>query len=717
MPGSNPPAAPRRPHRLSAHGDERVDDWYWLRDADDPEVQAYLEAENRYADEVLAPLADLQAELYLGIRSRVQETDAGPPARSGGWWYYSRTAEGAQYPVMCRRPDTAPGLTAAGVTAEARAGTPPDEQVVLDENRLAAGRDYLALGVFDVSPDHRLLAYGVDLDGSERHTLRFSDLATGEDRPDVIEGVHYGSAWSADSATFFYTRPDEVMRPWQVWAHRMGAPAGTDRLVFQEDDEHFFLDVELSRTRRRIVIHSASKTTGEVLWLDASQPEGQPGVLLPRRPGVEYDAEHDGDGWLIRTNDAGPAGAPAPNFAVYRLAGDGGPDARLQPILGHRPEIKLESVEAFAGFVAVTERSGEDGLERIRIIERSGAEHVIEQPESAWALIAGQNPEWDQPAYRFGYTSMVTPSTSIDYLVAERSREVVWSQIVHGYDPDIYRTERLWAEAPDGARVPVTLVCRRDLPVDGTAPGVLYGYGAYEVSIDPTFSVVGLNLVTRGVVMAVAHVRGGGELGRRWYEQGRMADKTNTFTDFIAAAEAMIAGGWVAPDRLAARGGSAGGLLMGAATNMRPDLWRVVVAEVPFVDVVTTMSDTSLPLTVTEWEEWGDPLHDPVAYRRMAGYSPYDNVREGIDYPAMYVTGGLNDPNVGFWEPAKWVARLRSVGAGSPGRPLVLRTEMGAGHQGPSGRYDTWRDEARVQAFVMSQLGVAGPPPGPPAGR
>ena len=703
----NPPLAPRRPHRLRAHGDERVDDWYWMRDGDDPDVRAYLEAENGYAEQILAPTSGLQEELFEEIRARVEETDAGPPARSGAWWYYSRTFEGRQYPVMCRRPDPQRRLSAAEVAAAARAGTPDGEEVVLDENLLAAGSDFMAVGVFDISPDHSVLAYGVDLDGSERYALRFRDLAAGRDLPDVIPGVYYGSAWSADGSTFFYTRPDDMMRPWQVWAHRLGDATGSDRLVFQEEDQHFFLDVELSRTRRRIVIHSASKTSAEVLWLDAAAPAGElrPSVLLARRPGVEYDAEHDGDGWLIRSNDAGAAGAPAPNFALYRLAGDGGGGVPLEAVIAHRPEVKLESVEAFAGFVAVTERSARDGLERIRILDRSGADHVVEQPEAAYSLIAGQNPDWDQHTYRFGYTSLVTPSTSVDYRVDGREREPVWTQIVHGYDPSQYRTERIWAEAPDGTPVPVSLVSLRDLPRDGTAPGLLYGYGAYEISIDPSFSVVGINLVRRGAVMAIAHIRGGGELGRQWYEQGRMAHKTNTFTDFVAAAEALIAGGWVGADRLAARGGSAGGLLMGAVVNMRPDLWRAVVAEVPFVDVVTTMSDPSLPLTVTEWEEWGDPLHDPDAYRRLASYSPYDNVEPGRAWPALYVTAGLNDPNVGFWEPAKWVAKLRSAGAGTAGRPLVLRTEMGAGHQGPSGRYDSWRDEARIQAFLLTQLG------------
>ncbi|HET6965736.1 MAG TPA: S9 family peptidase [Acidimicrobiales bacterium] len=698
-----PPVAPRRPHEMSAHGRTRVDPWYWLRERDDPAVISYLEAENAYTDAVLSPTADLQEKLFQEIRSRVQETDAGPPARSGGWWYYTRTEEGRQYPIMCRRPDPERRLEAATVAAEARAGTPADEVVILDENQLATG-DYLAVGVFDISPDHALLAYAIDLDGSELYTLRFRGLSDGTDRPDVVEGVYYGSAWSTDNRTFFYVRPDQAMRPWQVWCHVLGTEASKDVLVYQEDDERFFVEVGLTRSQKRIVIASASKTTSEVRWLDAARPfPAAPQVLLPRQAGVEYDAEHDGDGWLVLTNGATAGGAPATNFELRRI----GPDGGTETVVAHREDVKLDGVDAFAGYAVVAERSATDGLERLRVIERSGEQHVIEQPEAAYSLLGGQNPDWDQPTFRFGYTSLVTPRTSVDYLVADRRREPVWAQVVPGYDASQYRTERIWAEAPDGARVPVSLVARKDVQPDGRAPGLLYGYGAYEASMDPSFSAITLNLVERGAVFAIAHIRGGGELGRRWYEQGRMEHKTNTFTDFLAAAEALIAAGWVSPDRLVARGGSAGGLLMGAVVNMRPDLWRAVVAEVPFVDVVTTMSDTTLPLTVTEWEEWGDPVHDGTAFERMLAYSPYDNVVARDRYPAIYATAGLNDPRVGFWEPAKWVARLRSVGAGGPERPVLLRTELGAGHGGPSGRYDTWRDEARIQAFILDQMGLA----------
>lgn len=708
--GPVPPLAPRRRHELAAHGDRRVDDWFWLRDAHDPEVIAYLEAENRYADEVLGPTASLQEDLFAEIRSRMRETDAGPPSRDGGWWYYSRTVEGLQYPIVCRRPDPQRSQSARAVAVDARKDRPPvDEEVVLDQNELAGDGGFLAVGVFDLSPDHGVLAYGVDRDGSERYTLRFRDLGTGTDRADVLEGVYYGSAWSGDGTTFFYTRPDDAMRPWQVWSHALGAPTEDDHLVYQEDDEHFFVDVGLSRSRARIVIHSASKTSSELRWLPAQEPfrpDRPPSVLLPRRPGVEYDAEHDGDGWLILTNGPDRSGRPRPEFALERLEGDGSDGAKLTEVIGHRRDVKLEAVDAFAAFTAVTERSHVDGLERIRILERAGDDHVINQPEAAYSLVAGQNPEWDADCFRFGYTSMVTPRTSIDYRISPRSRAAVWTQVVPGYDPTAYRTERIWAEAADGARIPVSVLCRRDHRCDGTAPALLYGYGAYEISVDPAFSPARLNLVSRGFVAAIAHVRGGGELGRSWYEQGRMENKVNTFTDFVAAADSLVRAGWTTPARLAGRGGSAGGLLMGAVVNLRPELWRAIVAEVPFVDVVTTMSDTSLPLTVTEWEEWGNPLDDAEAYRRMLSYSPYDQVRPGTLYPALYVTAGLNDPNVGFWEPAKWVAKLRSVGAGTADRPVVLRTEMGAGHQGPSGRYDAWRDEARIQAFLITQVGT-----------
>jgi oligopeptidase B len=662
---------------------------------------------------VLAPTKKLQESLFQDIKGRVQETDAGPPTRHGPWWYFSRTVEGKQYPVMCRRPDPTRTLTADQVATDARSrpGDETGEEVLLDENLIGAGRDYLAVGVFDVSPDHTLLAYAVDLDGSESYTLRFRDLATGIDHADVVEGVYYGSAWAIDNRSFFYVRPDEAMRPWQVWQHQLGQAAEADVLVFQEDDERFFVGLGLSRSEKRIVIESASKTTSEAHWLDPTDPAHPPRVVLAREAGVEYDVEHDGEAWLIRTNRPGPDGRPATNFALYRLPDRSSDPADLEEVMAARADVKLESVDAFAGHIVIGERSELDGLERLRIIYRvEASDLVLEQPEAAYSLLGEPNPEFDTTTYRFGYTSLVTPRSSIEYNLVSHERITVWAQeVLGGYDPDQYRTERLWAKAEDGTRVPISVVARRNQTLDGTSPCLLYGYGAYEITIDPSFSAPRLNLLERGVSFAIAHVRGGGELGRAWYEQGRMEHKTNTFTDFIAAATHLIDTGWADPTTLVARGGSAGGLLMGAVTNLRPDLWSAVVAEVPFVDVVTTMSDTSLPLTVTEWEEWGDPVHDPAAFERMLSYTPYENVPAGAiaegTFPALFVTAGLNDPRVGYWEPAKWVAKLRAAGAGSDRRPILLRTELGAGHQGPSGRYDVWRDEARVQAFMLRQLG------------
>jgi oligopeptidase B len=713
MPSSHPPIAPRRPHEIVAHGQVRVDDWYWLSDREDPTVLAYLEAENEYTDEVLAPTRKLQESLFEEIKGRVQETDAGPPTRHGPWWYFSRTLEGKQYPIMCRRPDPTRTLTASEVAIDARSrpGDETGEVVLLDENLIGAGKDYLAVGVFDVSPDHSVLAYAVDLDGSESYTLRFRDLATGIDHADVVEGVYYGSAWALDNRAFFYVRPDDAMRPWQIWRHELGRPAAEDALVFQEDDERFFVGIGLSRSEKRIVVESASKTTSEVRWLDSGDPTQPARLILARQAGVEYDAEHDGEAWLIRTNRPGADRKAATNFALHRLREGSSDPSDLEELVPARADVKLESVEAFAGHLVIGERSEVDGLERLRVIDRAtGGDVLVEQPEAAYSLLGDPNPEWDATTYRFGYTSLVTPRSSIEYNLVSHARTAVWTQaVLGGYDPGQYRTERLWADAEDGTSVPISVVTRRDNPLDGTAPCLLYGYGAYEITNDPSFSALRLNLLERGISFAIAHVRGGGELGRTWYEQGRMEHKTNTFTDFIAAATHLIDKGWADPKAVVARGGSAGGLLMGAVTNLRPDLWSAVVAEVPFVDVVTTMSDTSLPLTVTEWEEWGDPVHDRAAFERMLSYAPYENLpMDAIaagTFPALFVTAGLNDPRVGYWEPAKWVAKLRAAGAGSEKRPILLRTELGAGHQGPSGRYDVWRDEARVQAFILREVG------------
>ena len=707
---SPPPLAPRRPRALVAHDDEREDDWYWLADATDPDVLAYLQAENAYTDEVLAPLQPFRQLLFAEIKSRIRESDVGAPARKGGWWYYGRTVEGQQYAIHCRRSDPDRELDAAGVLALATAGTTgvdAGEEVLIDENEMAADSEYFALGVFDVSPSESCLAYAVDTTGGERYTMRFRDLMSGDDLADEIPDVYYSSAWSADSTTLFYTRPDEALRPWQIWRHRLGEPTETDVLVLQEDDERFFLGVGTTRSERFIILTSSSKVTSEEYVIDTRRPEEPPRLVEGRRQGIEYSIEHavlpdDGDVFLVLTNDDG-----AENFALLKAPIDDPGRDKWQVVIPHRSGVRLQDVDAFAGYVTVWER--EQALERIRVLGLAdGRDYVIEQPEPVYSLGGGANLEWEATRLRFGYTSLVTPSSSIEYDLETHERVVIKQQeVLGGYQPERFHTERLWATAPDGTAVPISLVSRRDLPRDGSNPCLLYGYGAYEISIDPTFSSSRLSLLERGFVFAIAHIRGGGEMGRGWYEDGKLLSKANTFTDFIACAQHLIAGGYTGPDHLVIRGGSAGGLLMGAVTNMAPDLWRAVIAEVPFVDVLTTMQDPNLPLTATEWEEWGNPIEDPEVYRYMKAYSPVDNVSPR-DYPAMYVSAGLNDPRVGFWEPAKWVAKQRALRSDS--NILVLKTEMDAGHGGPSGRYDAWEDEAQVQAFILSSVGLA--PPG-----
>jgi oligopeptidase B len=696
---ATPPVAPRRPTVLRAHGDERVDDYYWLRNRDDAEVIAYLEAENEYTRAAVAHTEPLQQQLFEEIKSRVQETDTSAPVRKGPYEYFSRTIEGRQYGIQCRRPAGTPGLP----DPFAAPGSPAGEEVLLDQNILAEGHDYFALGGFAVSPDHTRLAYSVDVTGGERYELRFRDLTSGDDLSDVVPDVYYGLAWANNDRTCFYVRPDVAMRPWQVWRHRLGTTADDDDLVHQEDDERFYTSVGRTRTGRYVVVSLGSKITSEAWFIDADDPDGAPQVVAPRRDGVEYDIEHhhsadDGDRFFVVTNDDG-----AENFKLMVTPVDRPGRDQWREVVPHRDDVRLEGVDAFAGHLVLSERA--EGLERI-VVRRLADDdtHVVAMPDPVYSAGVGANPEFYTATLRFEYTSLVAPVSSYDYDLEARQRTLVKRQPVPGYEPDDYESHRLWATAPDGARVPISVVHRRGLRHDGTAPAVVYGYGSYEISIDPSFSTARVSLLERGVAFAIAHVRGGGELGRRWYEDGKLEHKPNTFTDYIACAERLVADGYVSRERLGVRGGSAGGLLMGAVANLRPELFRAIVAEVPFVDCLTTILDETLPLTVTEWEEWGNPVADPEIYKVMKSYSPYDNV-EAKDYPAMLVTAGLNDPRVQYWEPAKWVAKLRATKTDD--NPLLLKTEMGAGHAGPSGRYDAWRDEALVLAFLLDQLGAA----------
>jgi oligopeptidase B len=675
---------------LTAHGDTRVDPYYWLRNRDDPDVLAYLKAENEYTSAALAHTESFQATLFNEIRGRIQETDVSAPVRFGPWDYFVRTVEGEQYAIHGRRPAGAPEGT--------------DEVVLLDENVLAGDSPYFEIGGFAIAPSHAVAAYSTDYDGSERFTLRFRDLASGEDLPDRVTGVYYGLAWADDSRTLFYIRPDEAVRPYQVWRHVLGTDPARDVLVFEEPNERFFVGVERTRSGRYLLIVTESKTTSEVHFVPSATPDLPPRVVHARVPGLEYSVEHHvdeehGDRFFVVTNADG-----AQDFKVMVADASAPGREAWREVIPHRPGTRINSVDAFARHLVISARI--DGLEQlvVRAVGDEGADagRVIEVPDPVFTVWAGENHDYDTSTFRYGYTSLVTPGSAFDYdLDTRESTLVKQTPVLGGYDPERYTSARLWATAADNTLVPVSVVHRKDVALDGTAPALLYGYGSYEYPTDPTFSSARLSLLDRGFVFAIAHIRGGGELGRRWYEDGKLLHKRNTFTDFIAAAEHLVASGYTSPDRLSARGGSAGGLLMGAISELRPDLFRAVVAEVPFVDVVTTMLDPTMPLTVTEWDEWGNPADDREAYEYMKSYSPYDNVT-AVAYPAFFVTAGLNDPRVCYWEPAKWVAKLRATKADD--RLLVLKTEMGAGHGGLSGRYDAWRDEATVLAFLCDQL-------------
>jgi oligopeptidase B len=696
-----PPAAERRPVTLEAHGDVRTDDWFWLRDKDDPDVIAHLEAENTYTATVTAGTSRLQEALFTEMVARIEETDLSVPVRKGPWLYFGRTLEGSNYGIHCRRPADGPGDV---------------EQVLLDENTLAEGHDFFSLGNFSISPDHRWLVYSTDTTGGERYTMRFRDLVTGTEADESIEDTSYGVAWANDNTTVFYVRVDEAMRPFQLWRHRVGTDPAGDVLVIEEPDDHFYLGVGRTKDDSYVLCGLDSKVTSEMRILDADDPGGEFTVFEPRRQGIEYSVDHDrGD----------PASGRPGRFLV--VTNDGAEDFRLMEASDHAPGrehwtevipartgVRLDAVDPFVRHLAVYER--EDGGTRMRVIEHaSGTSTPVDQPESPSTVWGEANPEYDSTVLRYGYTSLATPRSVYDLDLDSGELTLRKRQpVLGGFDPGRYRTERQWAIAADGTRVPISLVYRTDL-VDGPVPGsdgapcLLYGYGSYEASMDPTFSSLRLSLLDRGFVFAIAHVRGGGEMGRHWYEEGKFAAKPNTFTDFVACARHLVTDGWTSPARLVARGGSAGGLLMGAVANLAPELFRAIVAEVPFVDCLTTILDETLPLTVLEWEEWGNPVDDPEIYRVMKSYSPYDNVRavdgtgRPVRYPDILATGGLTDPRVGFWEPAKWVAKLR---AANPENRALLKTEMGAGHGGPSGRYDAWRDEAFVYAFVLDALGM-----------
>ncbi len=692
------PVAARKPTERVFHGDRFIDEYEWLRDKSDPEVLAYLEAENAYTEARTADLVPLREQIFDEIVTRTKQTDLSVPIRRGAFWYYTRTVTGQQYQLRCRMPATGDTPPELAESTEAPAG----EQVLLDGNQLAAGSEFFDLGTFDISPAGNLLAYSVDLTGDERFTLHIKDLDTGQELPDEVAGTYYDTAWSADGRFIFYIKVDPSWRPYQVWRHQVGTGAEADVLVRTEPDDRFWLSVRLSRNEQAVQISVASKLTSEVWLIDADAPESEPVLVAARREGVEYQVEHAGDQLLILHN------TNHPNFELSTARLDNTAPEHWQPLLAGSPDRRLLNIDAFAGHAVLHERR--DGLANLAVLPRTGDTFGPAQPvefdEPIYRAVPGSNPEWQSRSYRFTFGSLVTPDTVYDYDI-DQHRLLLrkQTQVLGGVELGNYRQWREWAQAPDGTRVPLSLVSRTDVAKDGNAPVLLYAYGSYEHSVDPTFSIPRLSLLDRGVLFVIAHVRGGGELGRHWYDDGKMLRKRNTFTDYIAAAEHLVSAGWTRPERIVAQGGSAGGLLMGAVANLAPRAVGGIVAQVPFVDPLTSMLDPSLPLTVTEWEEWGNPLADPEVYAYMKSYSPYENLA-ATDYPAILAITSLNDTRVLYVEPAKWIAKLRATGTGD--RPILLRTEMEAGHGGRSGRYDAWREAAFYLAWELTTLGLAG---------
>lgn len=692
-----PPDAEKKPHVVKApFGAERQDEYYWLRDDSrkDAAMLGYLNAENAYADAVLAPTRPVQDKLYEEIVARIKQDDASVPYRDRGWWYYSRFETGKDYPVHARRKD-APGIDALSIQQANAAGDFVGEEVLLDVNALAAGKDYYSVGDYEVTPDNKILAYADDSNGRRQYTIRFRNLATGQAYPETIAGVSPNLVWADDNKTLFYVENDpETLLTVRVKKHVLGTDPKLDPVVYEEKDDSFYMGIDRTRDEQYIVIGMSSTVSDELRYAPAADPR-EFKVLAPRARDVEYDADHFGGRWVIRTNDG-----KATNFKLV-TARDGATSRKdWQDWIAHRDDVLVEGFELFDGFTAIAERSG--GLERVRLLKPNGEEY-IQADESAYSMGLDVNSEHDTDWVRYSYTSMTTPATVYELNVKSGERRLLKRQpVLGGYDPANYVTERLWATARDGTKIPVSIVYRKGFEKNGKAALLQYAYGSYGMSMDPGFSVTTVSLLDRGMAYAIAHIRGGQEMGRKWYEDGKLLHKKNTFTDFIDVTDFLVKEGYAAPDRVAAHGGSAGGLLMGAIANMAPDKYRVILSQVPFVDVVTTMLDPTIPLTTNEYDEWGNP-EQKTFYDYILTYSPYDNL-EAKAYPAMFVGTGLWDSQVQYWEPAKYVARLRDLNTSS--EPVIFRTNMEAGHGGKSGRFRRYREQAEMYAFMLERLGV-----------
>ena len=703
-----PPVADRRPVITTHHGRTRTDEYEWLRAKEDPAVTAYLEAENEFTQHATAHLAALRQAIFDEIKARTKETDLSVPVRHRGYWYYARTFEGREYGASCRvrvadESDWTPPSPAEDCAPDQPAV--PGEELLLDLDELAGDSEFFSLGSSSVSPDTHLLAYATDTTGDERYTVRVKDLRTGELLDDEITGVLGGTTWAPDNTSFFYATVDESWRPDKIWRHRLGTSQADDELIHHETDERFWVGVGRSRTDRFVQVVCGSKTTTEIRLLDTLDPDRGFWVFSERREGVEYGVEHaviGGEDVLLVLHNA-----TGPDFELGRAPVAPTPPEEWRPVIAHDPSVRLEEVDAFAGHLVVQQRS--EGLTQVRILTLDeagiGDDHLVEFDQEIYTVGASGNPDFEAPVVRLGFTSLSVPASVYDYDVAARELTLLRrTPVLGGFDPADYEERRLWATAEDGERVPISFVCRRGALEAGPIPVLLYGYGAYEASIDPYFSIARLSLLDRGAGFAIAHVRGGGELGRRWYDDGKLLKKRNTFTDFVACARHLVDAGVTRPDRLVAEGASAGGLLMGAVANLAPDAFAGIVAGVPFVDILTTMLDPTLPLTVIEYDEWGNPEADKEAYDYIASYAPYDNVA-AVDYPPILAETSLHDTRVLYVEPAKWVARLRATATGR--REFLLRTEMAAGHGGVSGRYKSWKDRAFTLAWILDRLHLA----------
>lgn len=673
-----PPVAKQRPVTTTLHGETRVDEYAYFRDRNDPETIPYLEAENRYTDAMMAHTVELQTKLYDEMLARIKEDDSGVPVKRGDWWYYSRTETGKAYPIFVRR----------------RGSESAAEEVYFDQNKEAEGFAFYQLGGMEVSPDHNRLAVLVDTNGYEDFVLRVKDLRTGEWLADRIEKLSWGLAWANDNRTIFYMTPDSAKRGDQVWRHEVGTPRSRDVSVYQDTDVLFNVGVSRSRSGQWILISSGSFTSSEWHVVPAAAPAQKPRLLAARRPGIEYEVEAGAEHFYIVTNEG------ARNFKVMRAPFTDPSPRNWTEWLPHREDVFVEGVLPFNRHVVVQGRR--EGLRRLTIAEPiTGERHEVEFPEPAYGVFLAGNPEFDTSTLRFTYSSLITPNTVYDYSMVTRSRELKKrDEVLGGYDAGRYAVERISARARDGTMVPISLVYRRNFQRDGRRPLLLYAYGSYGSTTEPTFNSQRFSLIDRDFIYAIAHVRGGQEMGRGWYDDGKMMKKMNTFTDFIDVADHLVRERYTSPDRLAANGGSAGGLLMGAIANLRPDLFKVIVADVPFVDVINTMLDASIPLTAQEWEQWGNPAKK-AEYDYMKAYSPYDNVTEQR-YPRLLITSGVNDSRVAYWEPTKWVARLRAKAVGT--NPILLKMNMGAGHGGSSGRYERLRETAFRYAFIIDQV-------------